>query len=149
LLGAPAVGAIQEILEGAPHSVDSLLKELHERGHAPLRRSVRTFLEEGAQAGLVRWCGSDTWVMPPDLVGEEARNHPLLRYRDMPQRAAMLDVLGDGSRAFSEQEIVKGVVVGGLPVDPLHFRITVYQVMREFERNGKAVRTGGGWRAIT
>lgn len=148
LLGEPVVHTIQKILEAAPHSVDSLLKELTERGHAPMRRSVRTFLEEAAENGLLRRYGSDTWAMPPRLAGEAAKSHPLLRYRDVSQRSAILDFLGDGSRSFSESEIVRGVLVGGIPADPNHFRITVYQVMREMESNKMVRRDGGRWWAI-
>lgn len=149
LLGQPVVDAIHQILEATPHSVDSLLKELSDAGHTPLRRSVRMFLEEAVENGFARRYGSDTWAMPPQLTGEEAKNHFLLRYRGMSQRDAILDFLGDGSKAFSEPEIVRGVLVGGIPADPQHFRITVYQVMRELEGKGKVCRQGDGWRAIS
>ena len=86
--------------------------------------------------------------MPPRLTGEEAKSHPLLRYRDMSQRNAILDFLGDGSQAFSESEIVSGVLVAGIPADPQHFRITVYQVMRELEGKRKVRREGARWRAL-
>ena len=115
LLGEAIVRAIQRILEAAPHSVDSLLKELTDCGHTPSRRSVRAFLEEAVEKGLARRYGTDTWAMPPKLTGEEAKSHPLLRYRNMSQRNAILDFLGDGSQGFSESEIVRGVLVGGIP----------------------------------
>lgn len=148
LLGEPVIDAIQNILGAAAHSVDSLLKELTDRGHTPSRHLVRRFLKEAAENDLARRYGSDTWAMPPNLTGEEAKNHPLLCYRDMSQRNAILDFLGDGSQAFSEPEIVRGVLVGGIRADPQYFRITVYQVMREFESKGKVRRAGVGWRAI-